>query len=166
MEWRETSGEMIPILVGHIKKMELCEEEKEEDTAKKDKEVGGGQSADKAVEEEEEEVGDKQMMGKDTSRKTRSTPSVSKIKEQRRQAMIKEQERHWQEATKKGLGDVAAADVDLEEAMMSKESETQEKKDKEKPKEDEGYRKVYTKTHEKRVKRSLSRAEKREQEEK
>ena len=46
--------------------------------------------------------------------------------------MIKEQERHWKEATKKGLGDVASADVDLEEAMMSKESEKQEEKDKEK----------------------------------
>ena len=46
--------------------------------------------------------------------------------------MIKEQEKHWQEATKKGLGDVAVTDVDLEEAMMSEESEKQEEKDKEK----------------------------------
>ena len=71
MEWGETSGETIPVLVGHIKKMEPGEEEKEEDTAKKDKEVGGGQSANKAVEEEEEEVGGKQTTDKDTPRKTR-----------------------------------------------------------------------------------------------
>ena len=80
--------------------------------------------------------------------------------------MIKEQERHWQEATKKGLGDVISAEVDLEDAMMSEESEKQEENDKDKPKEGDGYRKVYTKTHETRSERSLSRAEKREQEEK
>ena len=158
----ETSSETVPVLVGHIKKMELGDDETEDDVAKKDKEVGGRQTADKAVEEEEEEVGDEQMTSKDKLRKTRSTASVSKIKEQRRQAMVKEQERHWQEATKKGLGDVAVAEVDLEEAMMSEESEKQEEKDKEKSKEAE----VYTKTHEKRAERSLSRAEKREQEEK
>ena len=49
--------------------------------------------------------------------------------------------------TKKGLGDVISAEVDLEEAMMSEESEKHEEKDKDKPKEAEGYGKVYTKTH-------------------
>ena len=82
--------------------------------------------------------------------------------------MIKEQEKHWQEATKKGLGDLVVADVDLEKAMMSGESKKQEEKDKDKgkAKEVEGYGKVYTRTHEKRAERSLSKAEKREQEEK
>ena len=79
----ETSSEMVPVLIGHIKKMEPGDEEAEEDTAKKDKDVGGRQMADKAVEEEEEEVGDEQMTSKDTPRKMRSMPTVSKIKEQR-----------------------------------------------------------------------------------
>ena len=146
--------------------MEPGDKEVEDNTAKKDKEVSGRQMADKAVEEKEEEVGDEQTMSKDTPRKMRSTPSVNKIKEQRQQAMIKEQERHWQEATKKGLGDVVAADVNLEEAMRSEKSEKQEEKDKEKSNEAEGYGKVYMKTHEKRAESSLSRAENREQEEK
>ena len=84
MERGETLGEMVPVLVVHIKKMEPGEEKTEGDTAKKDKEVGGRQSAHKtAEEEEEEEVGDRQMADKDTQRKTRSMPSVSKVKEQR-----------------------------------------------------------------------------------
>ena len=75
---------MVPILVGHIEKMEPSEEETEGDMAKKGKEVSGGQSADKtAEEEEEEEVGGGQTADKDTLRKTRSTPTVSKIKEQK-----------------------------------------------------------------------------------
>ena len=160
----ETSGEMVPVLVGHIEKMEPGDYEEEEDTAKKDEEASGGQSADRTG--EDKEPGKGQMTDKPTPRKPRSTPSVSKIKKQRRQAMIKEQERHWQEVTKKGLGDVILVEVDLEEAMMSEGSQKQEEKDKDKPKEAEGYGKVYTKTHETRSERSLSRAEKRKQEEK
>ena len=125
----ETSSETVPILVGHIEKMEPGDDEVEEDTAKKDEEVGGGHSADRAVEDKEPDKG--QMTDKTRPRKTRSTLSMSKIKEQRWQAMIKEQERCWQEATKKGLGDVVSAEVDLKEAMMSEGSEKQEEKDKE-----------------------------------
>ena len=64
--------------------MKPGEEEMQGDMAKKDEKVGGGQLANKAAEEEEEEeVGGGQTVDKDTPRKTRSMPSVSKIKEQR-----------------------------------------------------------------------------------
>ena len=114
---------------------------------------------------ENKEPGKGQMTDKPTPRKPRSTQSVNKIKEQRWQAMIKEQERCWQEATKKGLGDSILAEVDLEEAMMSEGSKKQEEKDKDKPKEADVYGKIYTKTHKTRSERNLSRAGKREQEE-
>ena len=90
-----------------------------------------------------------------------STPSVSKIREKRHEAVRKEQERRWKEATEKH--DANVPEVDLEEAMMTLEEEDKQ----EKPKEDESerYRKVYTKTHEKKAKRSISRAEKKAQDE-
>ena len=57
--------------------------------------------------------------------------------------------------------------MDLEDAMLSaEESEKQQAGDKEKTEEEEGYSKVYTKTHEKHAERSISRAERREQDEK
>ena len=64
------------------------------------------------------------------------------------------------------MGDAPAGDIDLEDAMLSpEESEKQQAGEKEKM-EEEGYSKVYTKTHEKRAEQSMSRAERREQDEK
>ena len=51
------------------------------------------------------------------------------------------------------MGDAPAGDIDLEDAMLSpEESEKQQAGEKEKMEEEEGYSKVYTKTHEKRAK--------------
>ena len=77
----ETSRETVPVLVGHIKKMEPGDGEEEEDTAKKDEEVGGGQSAKITVGDKESDKG--QTTGRPALRKARSTPSVGKINEQR-----------------------------------------------------------------------------------
>ena len=52
-------------------------------------------------------------------RKPRSTPSISRMKDECRKAKIKEQEPRWREATNKGLGDTPAGDIDLEDAMLS-----------------------------------------------
>ena len=65
------------------------------------------------------------------------------------------------------MGDAPAGGIDLEDAMLSpEESEKQQAGKKEKTEGEEGYSKVYTKSHEKRAKRSMSRAERREQDEK
>ena len=153
MGLEKSSGETVPVLVGHIEKVDPGEGKEEEGTLQKEEETRDRQPANTA----DQDSGKKQTTDKTTLRKRRTTQSVSKIKEQKKR---------WQEVTKKGLGDVVSAEVDLEEAMMSEESEKQDEKDKDKPKECEGYGKVYTKTNETRSKRSLSRAEKREQEEK
>ena len=88
------------------------------------------------------------------------------MKEERKWAMIKKQERHWREATASGLGEIPAGELDLEDAMLSpEESDKQQTSGKDKMEEEEGYSKVYTKTHEKRAEQSLSRSERREQEE-
>ena len=59
-----------------------------------------------------------------------------------------------------------AWELDLEDAMLNPdESDKQQTSGKDKTEEEEGYGKIYTKTHEKRAKRSLSRSERREQEE-
>ena len=100
-------------------------------------------------------------------RKPRSTPSISRMKDERHRAKIKEQERRWKEVTNQGLGDAPAGDIDLEDAMLSpEESKKQQAGEKEKTEEEEGYSKVYTKIHEKCAERSMSRAERREQDEK
>ena len=100
-------------------------------------------------------------------RKPRSTPSISRMKDERCRAKIKEQERWWREVTNQGLGDTPAGDIDLEDAMLSEEeSEKQQAGEKEKTDKEERYSKVYTKTHEKCAERSMSRAERREQDEK
>ena len=60
-----------------------------------------------------------------------------------------------------------AHEIDLEDAMLSpEEGEKQQAGEKQKMDEDEGYGKVYTKTHEKQAEQSLSRAKRREQDEK
>ena len=79
---------MVPVLVGHIKKVEPGDDQEKEDTIKKDEEASGGQSAD--ITGGNKEPGKKQMTDKPTPKKLRVTPSVSKIKEQKRQEMIKE----------------------------------------------------------------------------
>ena len=102
-----------------------------------------------------------------SKRKARSTPLISRMKEEWKQAKIEEQERRWKEATTKGLGEIPTKELDLEDAMLSpEESDKQQASEKEKTEEKEGYGKVYTKTHKKRAERSLTRAERREQEEK
>ena len=89
------------------------------------------------------------------------------MKDEHHRAKMKEQERWWREATDKGLGNTLAGEIDLEDAMLSlEESEKQKAGEKEKTEEEEGYSKVYTKTHEKCAEQSMSRAERREQDEK
>ena len=99
-------------------------------------------------------------------RKPRSTPSISRMKEEQKRAIIKKQERQWREATASSLGEIPARELDLEDAMISlDESDKQQTSGKDKMEEEEGYGKVYTKTHEKRAEQSLSRSERTEQEE-
>ena len=101
------------------------------------------------------------------SRKPRSTASITRLKEERRRAKIKEQEHRWKEATEKDLGKAPSREIDLEDAMLSpEEGEKQQTSEKQKTDEREGYSKVYTKTHEKWAKQSLSQAEKRGQDKK
>ena len=57
-------------------------------------------------------------------RKPRSTPSVTRMKDERRKARVKEQEQRWREATDKGLGDALTGEIDLEDAMLSLEQHT------------------------------------------
>ena len=65
-----------------------------------------------------------------------------------------------------GLGEIPAGELDLEGAMLSlDEGDKQQASGKDKTDEEEGYGKIYTKTHEKRAEQSLSRSERREQEE-
>ena len=145
-----------------------------------EKEVGGGvpvegqpsvagETGDGGPKSKVQEVTDaaKTKHSEDTEKKPRSTPSISKLKEERKKAKIKEQEKRWSEATSKGLGEIPIEGLDLEVAMLSpEESEKQQTAEKEKTAEKEGYGKVYTKTQEKRAERTLSRAVKREQVEK
>ena len=80
---------------------------------------------------------------------------------------MKEQEQRWKEATEKGLGETPARELDLEDTMMSQEEEDKQPEgEKQKADEGEGYGRVYTKTHEKRVELSMSHAERREQDKK
>ena len=109
---------------------------------------------------------DKAEASDSSRRKTRSTPSISRMKEERKRAKVKEQERRWAEATATGLGKIPAGELDLEDTMISPdEGDKQQASGKDKTDEEEGYSKVYTKTHEKRAEQSLSRLERREQEE-
>ena len=99
-------------------------------------------------------------------RKQRLTPSIGRMKEERKRARAKEQGRRWREATATGLGEIPAGELDLEDAMLSpEEGDKQQIMAKDKTDKEKGYAKVYTKTHEKRAERSLTRSERREQEE-
>ena len=132
---------MVLKLIGHIEKVE--EEEAEEniegakvipmegdDDGKERKMAKGAATGEKEVGEQiEEDMEDKsKKLGKDTGTKTgkkeepkkkpRSTPSAARMKEEKRQAKIKEQERRWKEAMEKALGE-EAGDIDLKDTMMS-----------------------------------------------
>ena len=86
------------------------------------------------------------------------------MKEEWKRAKAKKQERQWREVT--SPGEIPTRELDLEDAMLSpEEGDKQQTSGKDKMDEDEGYAKVYTKTHEKRAERSLMRSERREQEE-
>ena len=129
------------------------DEQLEEDTAHKSKRVEGG-------------TGTKTGKKEDLRKKPRSTPLAAGLKEEKRQARIKEQERRWKEATEKALGG-QEGDIDLEDAMVSPDKgEKQTDKTKKDMEESDAYCKIYTKMHEKRGERSTSRAERKEQEEK
>ena len=178
--------ETVQKLIGHVEKVEQeeFEEQLEGDRPVAEKEVSGILTADREV-AAAGEIGGEQATGENKEqvdetakptdedkmveptdqddkvtgsarRKPRSTPSISKMKEERHRAKITEQERRWREATNKGLGDAPAGDIDLEDAMLSpEESKKQQAGKKEKTEEEEGYSKVYTKTHEKCAKRSM-----------
>ena len=186
MEAREVSMETVPKLIGHVEKVEREDVDKEEEQIEGDypavgKEVSGGLTADREVTVAGGAEGE-QIMGTDTDKsakstekaeesgtlriKRRSTPSIGRMKEEWKQARAKEQEQRWREVTATGLGEIPNRELDLEDAMLSpEEGDKQQTSGKDKMDEEEGYAKVYTKTHEKRAERSLTRSERREQEE-
>ena len=173
----------VPQVIGHVEKIE--KEDTEEKSEQKEGEqaekgVGAGvpvegqpstikETGDGRLGSKDQEVTDKAKTehSEETEKKQRSTLSISKLKEERKKAKAKEQEKRWSEATSKGLGEIPMEGLDLEVAMLSpEESEQQQIAEKGKTAEKEGYGKVYTKTHEKRAERSMTRAEKKEQNEK
>ena len=186
-EAAEISVETVPKLIGHMEKVEeegLDEqmEQTEGGHPAAEEEVGGGLTADRGVavagEAESEQTTecmdtdkfakptDKAEASDSSRRKTRSMLSISRMKEERKCTKIKEQERRWAEATATSLGEIPARELDLEGTMISPdEADKQQASGKDKTDEQEGYGKIYTKTHEKRAERSLSRSERREQEE-
>ena len=173
VEAGEVLAEMVPKLIGHVEKVE--EEDLDEQMEQTEgghpaaeKEVGGGLTADREAAVAGEAGGEQMTERTDTDksakptekaeasdslkRKQRSTPSISRMKEERKRAMIKKQERLWREVTASGLGEIPASELDLEDAMLSpEESDKQQTSGKDKMEEEEGYGKVYTKTHEKRA---------------
>ena len=187
VEAGEVSAETVPKLIGHMEKVEEeCLEEQMEQTGgghpAAGEEVGDRLTADKEVAVAGEAESEQMTEGTDTDksakptdkaeasdssrRKTRSTPLISRMKEERKRAKVKEQERRWAEATATGLGEIPAGQLDLEGSMISlDEGDKQQALGKDKMDKEEGYGKVYTKTHEKRAEQSLSRSERREEEE-
>ena len=189
LEAGKSTKETVPKFIGHIEKVE--EEEVEEDieeanviptegdddgkvckmakvVATGEKEVGEQMEEDTEdkSKKSEKDTGTKTGKKEELKKKPRSTPSAARLKEEKHQARIKEQERRWKEVTVKALGG-PAGDIYLEDAMMSPdEGEKQMDKTKQDMEESDTYGKVYTKTHEKRAERSTSQAERKEQEEK
>ena len=190
LEAGELAKETVPKLIGHIEKVE--EEEVEENTEGANVILmegdgnGNGRITAKGATPGEKDMGEQiaedtedksKKLEKDTSTKTgkkeeptkkpRSTPSAARLKEEKRQVRIKEQERRWKEATEKVVLGEPAGDIDLEDAMKSPEEEEKQTEKSKKDTDESGtYGKVYMKTHEKRGERSVSRAERKEQEEK
>ena len=138
LEVGEKHMETVPKLIGHIEKVkeeeidkdteeanvvstegtgEECLAEKDTTTAEKDSRGTGDKST-----KSEMGTGAKGCKKDELRRKPRSTPSAAKLKEEKHQVKIKEQERMWKEATEKGLGE-PAGDIDVEDAMMSPEEE-------------------------------------------
>ena len=120
MEAGEVSTETVPRLIGHVEKVEKEDVDEEGEqieggtpaaekevggglTADREKEVSGGLMADRETTVAERDQGEQTIEQTDTEksakptdslrRKTRSTPSISRMKEERKQARIKEQER-------------------------------------------------------------------------
>ena len=164
----EASTGMVQQVIGVVEKIEeetIEGKPEQKEGEQLEKEVGGGVP----VEGQPSivgETGDGELGSKDqevtytaktkhsegTEKKPRSTPSISRLKEERKKAKTKEQERRWSEVTSKGLGEIPIEGLDLEVAMLSpEESEIQQTAEKGKTAEKEGYGKVYTKTHEKRA---------------
>ena len=179
----ETSAGKVQQVVAMVEKIEEENiegkpEQKEGEQLEKEVEGGvqiegqpsvAGETGDGELGSKDDEVTDKSKAkhSEDTEKKQRSTLSISKLKEERKKAKAKEQEKRWSEATSKGLGEIPMEGLDLEVAMLSpEEGEQQQIAEKGKMAEEEGYSKVYTKTHEKRAERSVTRSEKREQDEK
>ena len=171
VEAGEVSTEMVPRLIGHVQKVEKKEvdeegEQMEGDDPAVEKEVGGGLTADREATvagrtegEQTTEQMDVNKLAKPTDqaetseilkRKTRSMLSISRMKEEQKRAKIKEQERRWVEATATGLGEIPAGELDLEGAMISLD-EGDKTSEKNKTDGEEGYSKIYTRTHEKRA---------------
>ena len=155
IEEGKSSVEMVPKLIGHIEKMEEeeVEDEQRDETeggavaVAKGDDTGGAKTGEAGEEGEVMKETDKgqhrdETTTDDPKKKPRVTKSITKMKEQRKQAKIKEQERRWREVMAKGLGEALMGEVDLEEAMMSPEEEGEQEKTSE-------YSKIYTKTHKK-----------------
>ena len=142
MEAGEVSTETVPKLIGHMEKVEKedVDEEGEQiegDDPAVEKEVGGGLTADReatvaggAQGEQMTEHMDTNKSAKSTKKveasgtlriKRRSTPSIGRMKEERKRARVKEQEQRWREATATGLGEIPTGELDLEDAMLSPE---------------------------------------------
>ena len=177
LETGKSAEETVPKLIGHIEKVEEEEieegvegsgvvQKKGDDGTRRKITKGATVGEEEGVQQmEEQAAGTKGSTKEDSKKKPRSTPSAARLKEEKRRARMKEQERRWKEATEKGLGEWEG-DLDLEDAMMSpEEGERQTEKTKKDTEESDTYGKVYTKTHEKRAERSVSRAERKEQEE-
>ena len=121
-------------------------------------EAGGEQTTEHTDTDKSARPMEKAEASDSSRRKPRSTPSIGRMKEEQKRAKIKEQERRWAEATATGLGEIPAGELDLEGAMLSPdEGDKQQASGKDKTDEEEGYGKIYTKTHEKRAERSLLR---------
>ena len=135
LEAGELAKETVPKLIGHIKKVE--EEEVEEDTeganmilmegvgdgdgcttakgaATGEKDVGEqiAEDTEDKSKKSEKDTGTNTGKKEEPKQKPRSTPSAARLKEEKSQARIKEQERRWKEATEKALGETAG-DIDL-----------------------------------------------------
>ena len=173
VEAGEVSAETVPKLIGHMEKVEEDDldeqmEQTEGGHPAAEKEVSGGLTADRGAAVAGEAGGEQATERTDTDKsakptekaeasdslkgKPRSTPSISRMKEERKQAKIKEQERQWAEVTATSLGEIQARELDLEGAMLSPdEGDKQQALGKDKTDEEEGYGMIYTKTHEKRA---------------
>ena len=151
----EMSKETVPQLRGQIEKVE--EEKIDVKLEQTEGEQPAGEKGDGSELTTGEQPSASGETGDDTGKKTRSTTSISKLREEQRRVKTKEQERPWSEGTSKGLGEIPTEELDLEAVMLSlEEGEKQQGTEKERTEEEEGYGRVYIKTHEKRAELSMS----------